>query len=93
MSDNHVPGGMCCSSCDSITFRARADGLCPACALRIEKMIEEIELEGMERDLILISRFEAYCVKREQQRRFRTAIDESHHNRFIKPFNIEPYTI
>ena len=54
--------------CGGLTFRNRDDGLCPRCAYQAENLIEQIELESLERDLTLITRFEAYYRQRELAR-------------------------
>jgi hypothetical protein len=59
-----------------MTFRQRSDGLCPRCAFDAEQLIERIELDGLSRDLQLITEFEAYYRKREEQRERLAALGE-----------------
>jgi hypothetical protein len=61
-----LPGSRVCVGCRGLTFRQREDGLCPRCAHHAEQLMEEIEIESMNRDLALITRFEAYCTWRER---------------------------
>ncbi len=72
MDDRHemlLPGSHECVGCGGLTFRQRDDGLCPRCAFEAESLIERIELEGLDRDLRLITEFEAYYRQREEQRK------------------------
>jgi hypothetical protein len=64
-----LPGSQQCVGCGGMTFRRREDALCPRCAFDAESLIERIELDGMDRDLQLITEFEAYYRQREQHRR------------------------
>ena len=71
MDDRHeetLPGSRSCVGCGGLTFRQRGDALCPRCAFDAESLIERIELDGMNRDLQLITEFEAYYRQREEQR-------------------------
>lgn len=71
MSSSHdarLPGSRCCVGCNGLTFRQRADGLCPRCAFDAESLIERIEVDGLHHDLQLITEFEAYYRQRERQR-------------------------
>ena len=60
-----LPGSRSCVGCDGLTFRNRDDGLCPRCAYSAERLIEQIELDSLDRDLTLMTRFEAYYRQRE----------------------------
>lgn len=64
-----LPGSQECVGCGGMTFRKREDALCPRCAFDAESLIERIELEGLDRDLRLITEFEAYYRQREEQKR------------------------
>jgi hypothetical protein len=66
---NLLPGSQACVGCGGMTFRKREDALCPRCAFEAESLIERIELDGLDRDLQLITEFEAYYRQREQHRR------------------------
>lgn len=67
-----LPGSRACVGCGGLTFRQRDDGLCPRCAFEAESLIERIELDGLDHDLELMTRFEAYYQQREVHRqRFR----------------------
>jgi hypothetical protein len=68
MEQPELPGSRHCVGCEGLTFRNRADGLCPRCAFEAEHLIEQIELDGLERDLTLMTRFEAYCRARDEAR-------------------------
>lgn len=63
-----LPGSHACVGCGGLTFRQRDDALCPRCAFEAESLIERIELDGLHRDLQLITEFEAYYRQREVQR-------------------------
>lgn len=63
-----LPGSQTCVGCSGMTFRKREDGLCPRCAFDAESLIERIELDGLDRDLQLMTEFEAYYRQREQQK-------------------------
>jgi hypothetical protein len=63
---DELPGSRTCVGCNGLTFRNREDGLCPRCAFQAESLIEQIELEGLEHDLALMTRFEAYCTQRDR---------------------------
>ncbi len=65
MDSNMLPGSRECVGCHGLTFRNRSDGLCPRCAFQAESLIEQIELDSLERDLALITEFEAYCRQRD----------------------------
>jgi hypothetical protein len=65
MEPQDLPGSRTCVGCGGLTFRNREDGLCPRCAFQAESLIEQIELDGLERDLALMTRFEAYCRQRD----------------------------
>lgn len=70
--DELLPGSHECVGCGGLTFRQREDSLCPRCAFEAESLIERIELDGLDRDLELITQFEAYYRQREEhQERFR----------------------
>jgi len=70
--DELLPGSHECVGCGGLTFRQREDALCPRCAFEAERLIERIELDGLSRDLELMTEFEAYYAQREVQRtRFR----------------------
>lgn len=70
--DELLPGSHACVGCGGLTFRQREDALCPRCAFEAESLIERIELDGLDRDLELITQFEAYYQQREVHRkRFR----------------------
>lgn len=62
-----LTGSRNCVGCGGLTFRNRRDGLCPRCAYHAEHLIEQIELETLERDLALLTRFDAYCADRDRQ--------------------------
>lgn len=64
-----LPGSQSCVGCGGLTFRQRDDALCPRCAFEAESLIERIELDGMDRDLQLITEFDAYYRQREEQRK------------------------
>ena len=64
-----LPGSRTCVGCGGLTFRQRDDSLCPRCAFETESLIERIELDGIDRDLQLITEFEAYYRAREEQRK------------------------
>lgn len=66
MDSNMLPGSRECVGCHGLTFRNRSDGLCPRCAFQAESLIEQIELDSLERDLALITEFEAYCRQRDE---------------------------
>jgi hypothetical protein len=66
MDSNMLPGSRACIGCHGLTFRNRADGLCPRCAFHAESLIEQIELDSLEHDLTLMTRFEAYCEQRDR---------------------------
>ncbi|MCW2922760.1 MAG: hypothetical protein JWM98_164 [Thermoleophilia bacterium] len=71
MDANHgelLPGSHTCVGCNGLTFRQREDALCPRCAFEAETMMEGIEVEGLHRDLQLITEFEAYYQQREAHR-------------------------
>jgi hypothetical protein len=55
-----LPGSHACVGCRGLTFRQRSDGLCPRCAFHAENLMERIELDGIERDLQLLTEFDAY---------------------------------
>ncbi len=63
-----LPGSQECVGCGGMTFRRREDALCPRCAFDAEALIERIELDCLDRDLQLITEFEAYYRQRERQR-------------------------
>lgn len=65
MPEQKLPGSRACVGCRGLTFRNRGDGLCPRCAFQAEALIEQIELDGLDRDLALITQFEAYCQNRD----------------------------
>lgn len=65
MEPQDLPGSRSCVGCGGLTFRNREDGLCPRCAFQAESLIEQIELDGLDHDLNLMSRFEAYCNERD----------------------------
>ena len=72
MDDRHemlLPGSHECVGCGGLTFRQRDDGLCPRCAFEAESLIERIELDGLDRDLELITQFEAYYRQREEHKK------------------------
>ncbi|MCW2926075.1 MAG: hypothetical protein JWM86_43 [Thermoleophilia bacterium] len=76
MHDDHngelLPGSHACVGCNGLTFRQREDNLCPRCAFEAESLIERIELDGLDRDLQLMTEFDAYYRQREEHReRFR----------------------
>lgn len=64
-----LPGSQECVGCGGMTFRKREDSLCPRCAFDAESLIERIELEGLDRDLRLMTEFDAYYRQREEQKR------------------------
>lgn len=71
MDERHgelLPGSQECVGCGGMTFRKREDALCPRCAFDAESLIERIELDGLDRDLRLITEFEAYYRQREEQK-------------------------
>jgi hypothetical protein len=71
MDERHgelLPGSQACIGCGGLTFRQREDALCPRCAFDTESLIERIELDGLNRDLQLITEFEAYYRQREESR-------------------------
>ena len=76
MDDRHgelLPGSQECVGCGGMTFRKRQDALCPRCAFDAESLIERIELDCLDRDLQLITEFDAYYRQREEHRqRFKT---------------------
>lgn len=59
-----LPGSHTCVGCGGLTFRRREDHLCPRCAFEAEQLIERIELDGLDRDLELMARFDAYYQRR-----------------------------
>ena len=61
----HMPGSHDCVGCGNLTFRRRADDLCPRCAWQAEQLMEQIELDSLTRDLSLITRYEAACWQRD----------------------------
>lgn len=63
-----LPGSKACMGCGGLTFRNREDGLCPRCAFQAENLIEQIELDSLERDLTLMTKFDAYYSQRELAR-------------------------
>ncbi|MCW2961303.1 MAG: hypothetical protein JWM25_40 [Thermoleophilia bacterium] len=63
-----LPGSRCCVGCGGLTFRQREDALCPRCAFEAESLIERIEVDGINRDLNLMTQFEAYYAEREATR-------------------------
>jgi hypothetical protein len=65
MDRSELPGSRRCVGCDGLTFRNREDGLCPRCAFEAEHLIEQIELDCLDRDLALMERFDAYCRERD----------------------------
>lgn len=65
MEGFQLPGSHICLGCGGLTFRNREDALCPRCAYRAEDLIEQIELEALDRDLNLMTEFEAYCRQRD----------------------------
>lgn len=69
MDSNMLPGSRECVGCHGLTFRNRADGLCPRCAFQAESLIEQIELDSLEHDLALMTQFEAYCQQRDDRTR------------------------
>lgn len=72
MDDVHgtpLPGSQACVGCGGMTFRKREDSLCPRCAFDAEALIERIELDCLDRDLQLITEFEAYYRQREEHRK------------------------
>lgn len=66
--DPQLPGSRSCVGCHGTTFRQRDDGLCPRCAFDAECLIERIEVDGLHRDLQLMTEFDAYYRQREEQR-------------------------
>lgn len=64
-----LPGSHNCVGCHGLTFRRSDDMLCPRCAFDAETLIERIELDGLERDLQLITQFDAYYRSREESRK------------------------
>ena len=68
MEPAELPGSRHCVGCGGLTFRNRDDGLCPRCAFEAEHLIEQIELESLDHDLALMTRFEAYCRQRDLAR-------------------------
>lgn len=60
-----LPGAQACIGCQGLTFRNREDQLCPRCAYQAEHLIEQIELDLLNRDLSLMTQFEAYYRQRE----------------------------
>jgi len=65
MEPAELPGSRHCVGCGGLTFRNRDDGLCPRCAFEAEHLIEQIELDGLDHDLGLMMKFEAYCRQRD----------------------------
>lgn len=65
MEPAELPGSRHCVGCGGLTFRNRDDRLCPRCAFEAEHLIEQIELESLDNDLALMTRFEAYCRQRD----------------------------
>ena len=63
--DRALPGSSFCVGCRHMTFRQRADGLCPRCAWEAEQLIEQIELSALADDLATLVSFEAYCRTRD----------------------------
>lgn len=68
MEPAELPGSRHCVGCGGLTFRNRDDRLCPRCAFEAEHLIEQIELECLDHDLALMTRFEAYCRQRDLAR-------------------------
>ena len=66
--EDALPGSRTCVGCHGLTFRRASDGLCPRCAFEAEHLIERIEIDSLNRDLALITEFEAYYQKREEHR-------------------------
>ena len=69
MSHEALPGSRNCVGCNGLTFRQRADNLCPRCAFETEQMMERIEIAGLDRDLELMTEFEAYYTRRDEERK------------------------
>ncbi|MEO6867875.1 MAG: hypothetical protein ABI200_07630 [Gaiellales bacterium] len=67
--DELLPGSLSCIGCGGLTFRQREDALCPRCAFEAESLIERIELDGLHRDLQLMTEFDAYYQQREVHRK------------------------
>lgn len=68
MEEFRLPGSKICVGCSGLTFRDNGDHLCPRCAFSAEDLIEQIEMDCIERDLALITEFEAYCAQRDRKR-------------------------
>ena len=68
MSPEDLPGSRACVGCHGLTFRSRGDGLCPRCAFNAESLIEQVELDALDRDLSLMTQFEAYYQARSERR-------------------------
>lgn len=94
-----LPGSQSCVGCGGMTFRQRADVLCPSCAFNAEALIERIELDSLSSDLQLITEFEAYYQQRERHRkRFMQAqhsvfpqCTEISRSRTEQPFRPDPF--
>ena len=95
-----LPGSRSCVGCGGLTFRQRDDGLCPRCAFETEQLMEGIEIAGLDRDLELLTEFDAYYRQREEQRkRFkklggpvfarRPVLDPAGRERV--PFTVDPF--
>jgi hypothetical protein len=69
MPSDALPGSHMCVGCSGLTFRQRDDGLCPRCAFETEQLMERIEIAGLDRDLQLLTEFEAYYSQRDADRK------------------------
>jgi hypothetical protein len=63
-----LPGSHTCVGCGGLTFRQREDALCPRCAFETEQLMETIEIAGLDRDLELMTEFDAYYSQRDADR-------------------------
>lgn len=99
MMDEHqgelLPGSRDCVGCHGLTFRMRDDGLCPRCAFEAESLIERIELDGMSRDLQLMTEFDAYYRQREEHRKRFARLGATpvfSHKPFLDPVGRPPFS-
>jgi len=68
-SHEALPGSRTCIGCGGLTFRQRDDALCPRCAFQAEQLMEHIEIEGLGRDLQLLTEFDAFYSRRDEERK------------------------
>jgi len=96
MTPEDLPGSRACVGCHGLTFRSRGDGLCPRCAFNAESLIEQVELDALDRDLQLLTQFEAYYQARAERRSRSTSTtgDATCASNLRRPFaGMEPFSL